>query len=111
MVGARLAIDLERLRLIGEEAGLRKQYCVDDVAAPISVDGQHAVTDVRQPPTWRIKDAAYGLRWLEVTNGPRFDLSRLLVPHLPLALLGAERSARAGVRARDGAAETTLRRR
>ena len=38
----------------------------------------------------RIEDAAHGLRWLEVVQGQRFDLSRSLVPQLPLALLDAD---------------------
>ena len=40
----------------------------------------------------RLRDfrARFGLRWLEVMRGSRFDLGRSLVPQLPLALLGAE---------------------
>jgi hypothetical protein len=36
----------------------------------------------------RLEDAAYGLRWVEVAHGLRFDLDRSLVPQLPLSVLG-----------------------
>ncbi|GEM_PF-7011317 len=35
----------------------------------------------------RIEDATYGLRWLEVVHGLRFDLGHSLVRQIPLALL------------------------
>jgi hypothetical protein len=60
-------------------------------------DGEwaHALADQRglgstcRADLRRIEDAAHGLRWLEVVHGQRFDLSRSLVPQLPLALLDA----------------------
>lgn len=36
----------------------------------------------------RVEDAVYGLRWLELARGLRFDLGLSLTPQLPLALLG-----------------------
>jgi hypothetical protein len=46
-----------------------------------------APTDVR-----RADEAAFGLRWLELTAGLRFGLRRSLVPQLPLAFLNADSS-------------------
>lgn len=61
-------------------------------------DGEwaHAIADQRglgdhcRPDLRRMEDAAYGLRWLEVTRCARFDLGRSLVPQLPLELLDDE---------------------
>jgi hypothetical protein len=44
--------------------------------------GQEHHTEVR-----RIEDGAYGLRWLELVHGLTFELSRSVVPQLPLRLL------------------------
>ena len=56
--------------------------------------GPESRADVR-----RLEDAAYGLRWLELAHGRRFDLRRSLVPQLPLGHLGARG---AGGEALDG---------
>lgn len=37
----------------------------------------------------RAEDAAYGLRWLELTHGARFDLGRSLARQLPWGWLDA----------------------
>ena len=51
---------------------------------------QRGLGDESRADLRRIEDAAYGLRWLEVVQGPRFDLSKSLVPQLPFVLLDAD---------------------
>jgi transcriptional regulator with XRE-family HTH domain len=86
--GQPIARRLELLRGIMDAASLRESYLH---SAP-----WHRARDATSPGTdsgvdrRRIEDAAYGLRWLEVTGGWHFDLSRSMVPQLSLALLDAE---------------------
>lgn len=65
---------------------MRQRYCewVRGVAARRGFGESHQV-DLR-----RVEDAAFGLRWLELTHGLRFDLCRSLVSQLPLRLLEGE---------------------
>ncbi len=91
-LGAVVAAVLDDLRAVGSPDGLRLRY--------VARDGEwaHALADgcgldgACRAVLRRIEDAAYGLRWLEVTRGARFDLSRSMVPQLWLALLDADSS-------------------
>lgn len=86
-VGAVITFALGELRGIERVDGLRRRYCEDDASwirglAAERLPGTECQMDLR-----RIEDATYGLRWLEVVHGLRFDLGRSLVRQIPLALL------------------------
>ena len=88
--GAVVAAILKDLRAVGSLDALRRRYAERDGEWAHALADQHGLGDHCRPDIRRIEDAAYGLRWLEVTQRSRFDPSRSLVPQLPLALLGAE---------------------
>jgi len=46
---------------------------------------QRGLADACRADLRRIEDAAYGLRWLEVAQGLRFDLRSSLMPQLSIA--------------------------
>ena len=88
-MGAVVAAMLEELRTTASPAALRQRYgerggeWAQGMAAEQGLGQEHRA-DVR-----RLEDAGYGLRWLELAHGLRFDLHRSLVPQLPLRRLGA----------------------
>ena len=88
--GAVVAAILEDLRAVDSLDALRRRHAErhGEWADAIAVQGglgEQSRADIR-----RIEDAAFGLQWLEVTRGSRFDLHRSLVPQLRLGLLYAE---------------------
>ena len=66
--------------------GLRRRYVERDAEWAHAIADQRGLGEQCRPDVRRIEDAAYGLRWLEVTRGSRFELGRSLVPQLPLGL-------------------------
>ncbi len=86
--GAVVAAILEDLRAVGSLDALRGRYEERDGEWAHTVADQRGLGERCRPDIRRIEDAAYGLRWLEVERGSRFDLRRSLVPQLPLGLLG-----------------------
>jgi hypothetical protein len=87
--GAVVAAILDPLRALGSPAVLRLSYLERDGEWAHAVADQRGLGSTCRADLRRIEDAAHGLRWLEVVHGQRFDLSRSLVPQLPLALLDA----------------------
>lgn len=87
--GAVVAAILEDLRAVGSRDALRRRYAERDGEWAHALADQCRLGDECRADVRRMEDAAYGLRWLEVTRGSRFDLRRSLVPQLALALLGA----------------------
>ena len=98
-VGAAVAAALDDARTMDSPGALRRRYrqrdggWAHDVAARDGL-GAESGAEVR-----RLEDAGYGLRWLELAHGLRFDLRRSLVAQLPLRRLGARG---AGGEALDG---------
>ena len=86
-VGKVVAAVLEDFRATGSPDALRTRYCEHDgtwirnVAARYGLGGEHGAI------LRRAEDAAYGVRWLEIAGGLRFDPCTSLVPQLPLRLL------------------------
>lgn len=89
-VGAIVTAILDDLRAVASPEALRQRYVNRDAEWAHAIADQRGLGDECRSDMRRIEDAAYGLRWLEVTRRSRFDLSRSLVPQLPLALLDAE---------------------
>ncbi len=90
--GAVLAAILDDLRALGSPDALRLRYVERDGEWVYTVADERGVGDECRTDLRRIEDAGYGLRWIEVTRVALFDLSRSLVPQLPLGLLDAESS-------------------
>jgi transcriptional regulator with XRE-family HTH domain len=88
--GAVVAAILDHLRALGSPAALRQCYLERDGEWAYAVADQPGLGSTCRADLRRIEEAAHGLRWLEVVQGQRFDLSRSLVPQLPLALLDAD---------------------
>ena len=85
-----MAAIFDGLRALGTPEALRQRYIERDGEWAHALADERGRGDACRADLRRIEDAAYGLRWLEVTQGPRFDLRRSLVPQLPLRLLGTE---------------------
>ena len=89
-VGAVVAAILDDLRAIDSRDAHRHHYRERDGKWAQRVGARRGLSDKYQADLRRIEDAAYGLRWVELASGLRFDLSRLLVPQLrPTWLRGA----------------------
>jgi transcriptional regulator with XRE-family HTH domain len=86
-VGVVVAAILEELRAVTSEQDLRRRYCERDGEWVRGVAARQRLREEHQADLRRIEDAAFGLRWLELAHGRRFDLCRSLVPQLPLGLL------------------------
>jgi hypothetical protein len=87
IAGTVVAATLEELRAAASTEGLRRSYVESggDWARGVA-----AAQRISEPATgWlrRIEDAAYGLRWLELTHGVRLDPRRSLAAQLPPRLL------------------------
>ncbi len=88
--GAVVAAIVQDLRATGSLGALRRRYTEGDGEWAHTIADQRGLGEQCRPDMRRIEDAAFGLRWLEVTRGLCFDLSRSLVPQLPLALLNPD---------------------
>lgn len=88
-IGAVIAVALEELRAVEQMDGLCRRYCEDDGNGIWirSLAARMTASLERQVSLRRVEDAAFGLRWLELAHGLRFDLGHSLVRQLPLALL------------------------
>ena len=86
------------LRAVASPQALRERYCERDGDWARGVAARQGRGEEHQADLRRVEDAAFGLRWLELAHGRRFDLRGSLVPQLPLALLDGETG--------DGRAET-----
>jgi transcriptional regulator with XRE-family HTH domain len=91
-LGAVVAAIVDDLRAVGSPEGLRLRYIERDGEWAHALADKRGLGDASRAVLRRVEDAAYGLRWLEVTRVPCFDLSRSLVPQLPLALLHTDSS-------------------
>jgi transcriptional regulator with XRE-family HTH domain len=90
-VGAAAAAILGRLRAVDSADALRDAYWRGDAASPGKARAEPVRGSEQRHDGVRAEDAAYGLRWVELASGLRFDLSRSLVRQVPSALLaGAE---------------------
>lgn len=87
-VGAVIAVALEELHAVEQLGGLRRRYCEDHSSWIRGVVEKVYSGSELQVNLRRLEDAAYGVRWLELAYGLRFDLGRSLVGQVPLALLG-----------------------
>lgn len=87
-VGAVIAVALRDLRGVERVERLCRRYCEDDSSWIRGLAAKVLAGLGRQVNLRRVEDAAYGLRWLELAHGLRFDLGHSLVRQLPLALLG-----------------------
>jgi hypothetical protein len=92
-VGAVVATMLDDLRGVDSSEALRMRYVERDGEWVYCIATQLGLGEKPRADMRRIEDAAYGLRWLELAQRSRFDLSRSLVPQLPLAFLGDARDA------------------
>lgn len=88
-VGLDVAAVLESLRSVDTLVGLRQRYQDDDRWPQGTIKGRSLPAEKGRDRR-SIVDAAYGLRWVEITRSTQFDLGRTLVPQLPLAALGTE---------------------
>ncbi len=88
--GVVVAAILEELRAAPSEQALRQRYCEWDGEWVRGVAARRGFGESHQVDLRRVEDAAFGLRWLELTHGLRFDLCRSLVSQLPLRLLEGE---------------------
>jgi len=61
------------------EQALRQRYCEWDGEWAHGVAARQGFGESHQVDLRRVEDAAFGLRWLELTHGRRFDLCRSLV--------------------------------
>ncbi|HEY8884946.1 MAG TPA: helix-turn-helix domain-containing protein [Chloroflexota bacterium] len=87
MIGRVVAAVLDDLRLVDSLEMLRLRYCERDGEWAHRVAIQHELGQEHHTEVRRIEDGAYGLRWLELVHGLTFELSRSVVPQLPLRLL------------------------
>ncbi len=85
--GAVVGVALAELRGVEGVDGLRRRYCEDDGNWIRGLSAKALACSGRQMHLSRIEDVAYGLRWLEITHGPQFDLGSSLARQLPLVLL------------------------
>ena len=90
MIGAVVAAVLDDLRLASSTELLRARYCERDGEWAHRVAIQNGLGLERQTEVRRIEDGAYGLRWLELAHEVTFELTRSVVPQLPLRLLDIE---------------------
>ncbi len=104
--GAVVAAVLDDLRTLGSPEALRRRYVEQDGEWARALADQRGLGDASGADLRRIEDAAYGLRWLEVTRGIHVDLRQSLVPQLPLGVLNAESSNERPERVRPASAPT-----
>ena len=88
-VGVVVAKVLDGLQAVASLGALRERYCGHDGEWVHTLADRYGLGEAHRSDLRRLEDAAYGLRWLELAGGLRFDLRRSLVPQLPLSLLGA----------------------
>jgi transcriptional regulator with XRE-family HTH domain len=88
-VGRAVTTVLDGLRAVAATEGLRGRYLADDAGRARAAAATFLPEDVPGEALRLAEDAAYGLRWLELARGARFDLGRSLVRQLPLAWLDA----------------------
>lgn len=91
-VGAAVAAVLDDVRTVDSPGALRQRYRQRDGGWAHDVAARHGLGTASGSELRRLGDAGYGLRWLELEHGLRFDLRRSLVSQLPLRRL-APRSA------------------
>jgi hypothetical protein len=78
---------LEELRAAESTEGLRRSYVQADGDWARGVAAAQGISEPDAGWVRRIEDAAYGLRWLELTHGVRLDPRRSLAAQLPPRLL------------------------
>jgi len=91
-LGPAVAAVLDELRAVVFPENLRQAYCERDGEWVRALAARQRMGDDHKADLRRVEDAGFGLRWLELTHGVRYDLRRSLVPQVPLSLLGAESS-------------------
>ncbi|MDP8925224.1 MAG: hypothetical protein M3O34_20460, partial [Chloroflexota bacterium] len=72
------------------QQALRERYCERDGEWARRIAARRGLGEEQQADLRRVEDAAFGLRWLELAHGRRFDLRGSPVPQVPLALLDGE---------------------
>ncbi|CCF84007.1 helix-turn-helix domain-containing protein [Nitrolancea hollandica] len=77
-VGVVVARGVAQLRAVDDLEGLREQYRADDGGWLRDIAGQLAAPPEPEIEVRRVELAVYGLRWLEIVHGFRFDLSQSL---------------------------------
>jgi hypothetical protein len=82
-----VAAVLDELRGTVARDALRGHYRERDGDCAATVIARRGLSEQQQRGARRAEDAAYGLRWLELAHGRRFDLGRSLVPQIPGALV------------------------
>lgn len=85
--GVAVAAIVDELRGVTTVEALRGHYRERDGDWAATVVARLERSEEQRSDLRHIEDAAYGLRWLELAHGLRFDLGRSLVPQLPLMLL------------------------
>ena len=91
-IGPAVAAVLDELRVVVFPDDLRRAYCERDGEWVRALAARQRMGDDHKADLRRVEDAGFGLRWLELTHGVRYDLRRSLVPQVPLGQLGAEPS-------------------
>ncbi|MBI4495222.1 MAG: helix-turn-helix domain-containing protein [Chloroflexi bacterium] len=86
-VGSMVAVILDNLRQVDSSGVLRERYCEDDGSGARELVVRLVPNVLRQSDLWRVEDAAFGLRWVELAHGIQLDLNRSLARQLPLELL------------------------
>jgi transcriptional regulator with XRE-family HTH domain len=90
MIGAAVTAVLAHLQDVVSPAALRQRYCAHDGEWVRGVAVRPGLDEEQSVNLRRLEDAAYGLRWLELTHARQFDLRKSLVPQLSLGLLNHE---------------------
>ena len=86
-VGAAVTAVLDELRGAATTEALRRHYRERDGDWAATVIARRGLGNEEPLDLRRLEDTAYGLRWLELAHGRRFDLKRSLARQLPLHLL------------------------
>jgi hypothetical protein len=66
---------------------LRRRYAASDEDWDAGTLGRAFADSYRQSGRYRAEDSAYGLRWLEISEGTILDLQRSLVPQIASSVL------------------------
>ena len=89
-LGRTVAALLDELRAVVWPEELRQAYCERDGEWAPSVAARQRLGEQHHADVRRLEDAAFGLRWLELIHGVRYDLRRTLASQIPLNLLDEE---------------------
>jgi transcriptional regulator with XRE-family HTH domain len=86
-LGPVLRVLLDELRALESTEALRRHYVHTEGDWARGVVAARGLVRELAGGLRRIEDAAYGLRWLEIGHGRRYDVARSLVRQLPANLL------------------------